>query len=105
DGVDLLSGLENLWTFNKQTQLRATAGTDQNRSRGSKTHRARARDDQDRYCGDKRWGNTLRQQQVRKERDNSDDYYRRDKDLRDAVNEALHRCLGRLGFGDQLGHL
>ena len=103
--VIALRALEDLGALDEDSELRATAGADHERSRRREPERAGARDDEH---GDRRregGGGIAGDDQPADESAEREHEHDRDEDARDPIDEALDRRLSGLGLGHEPGDL
>ena len=104
NGVDLARRLQDFRALNDKPELCAAAGADEDSGGRRQAHGAWAGHNENGYGGDKGRGYPA-EEEMNNQRKRSYRNHHRDEDLRDAVHEALHWCLGGLGICDELGHL
>ena len=105
DRVHPSCGLEHLGTLDQETELSAAPGADEQRRRCRQAQRARAGDDQHGHGGAEGPLRVAGGEQPPDERGHGEPDHDRYEDRRDAIGEALDRCLARLRVLDQPGDL
>jgi hypothetical protein len=101
DRVHLPRRLQHLRALDQNPELRAATGADEKGCRRREAERARAGDDQDRDGGCERERRAAAAPQPEGQRRDGEGDHHRHEDAGDAVGEALHRRLPRLGGRDE----